>query len=56
MTAEMQLRYDRFRDGLTAILRERLLRNDKSLLGAYLQSLLTWPDSRMAQQTSGGTP
>ena len=45
MTAEMQNRYDRFRDVLTELLRDRLLRNDKSLLGAYLQALLTWPDS-----------
>ena len=37
--------YDAFEMRLTIEMRDRLVRGDKSLLGGYLQALLTWPDS-----------
>ncbi|MGH2536891.1 MAG: hypothetical protein ACRDHL_05830, partial [Candidatus Promineifilaceae bacterium] len=45
MTAEMALLYTSLYQQLHEELKERLVRNDKSLLGAYLQSLLSWVDS-----------
>ncbi|MCB8986722.1 MAG: N-6 DNA methylase [Ardenticatenaceae bacterium] len=45
MTSDQQNLYDEFADTLHKEMAERLQRNDKSLLGAYLQALLSWPDS-----------
>jgi hypothetical protein len=45
MTPEMQTSYNYLEAQLNAELRQRLIVGDKSLLGAYLQSLLSWPDS-----------
>ncbi|MBK8989277.1 MAG: hypothetical protein IPM39_24970 [Chloroflexi bacterium] len=45
MTSDQQNLYDRFADTLRKEMAERLQHNDKSLLGAYLQALLSWPDS-----------
>ncbi|MBK8129292.1 MAG: DEAD/DEAH box helicase family protein [bacterium] len=45
MTRLQQEYYDDFADTLRKEVAERLQRNDKSLLGAYLQALLSWPDS-----------
>jgi len=45
MTPEMEAVYSSFANSLKNELRQRLIRKDKSLLGAYLQALLTWPDA-----------
>jgi hypothetical protein len=45
MSAEMAMLYTSLYKQLHEELKERLVRNDKSLLGAYLQSLLSWVDS-----------
>ncbi|MCB8944528.1 MAG: hypothetical protein H6658_12330 [Ardenticatenaceae bacterium] len=45
MTPAMHSRYSYLEKQLSEELRKRLLVGDKSLLGAYLQSLLSWPDS-----------
>lgn len=45
MTAEMAMLYTSLYKQLHKELKERLVRNDISLLGAYLQSLLSWVDS-----------
>jgi len=44
MTPEQQEAYDAFRKRLTDAVREALKRQDHSLLGAFLQSLLAYPD------------
>lgn len=45
MEPEQAVAYDQFETALTHELAERLQHKDKSLLGAYLQALLSWPDS-----------
>jgi hypothetical protein len=45
MTPAMAASYRSLEAQMSAELRRRLLVGDKSLLGAYLQSLLSWPDS-----------
>ena len=45
MSADMAMLYERLQTRLQLELAERLVNNDKSLLGAYLQALLCWVDS-----------
>ena len=45
MSPPMQAQYDVLHATLKAELNEMLIRNDRSLLAAYLQALLAWPDS-----------
>ena len=45
MTAAQDAMYESLKDQLMTELRERLVRNDRSLLAGYLQALLSWPDS-----------
>ncbi|MGD8586948.1 MAG: hypothetical protein PVJ75_16475, partial [Chloroflexota bacterium] len=50
LSAEMAVLYTSLYKQLHEELKERLVRNDKSLLGAYLQSLLSWVDSPWRQE------
>ncbi len=45
MSPTMQAQYDLLHATLKTELKEMLIRNDRSLLAAYLQALLSWPDS-----------
>ena len=45
MAAPQAAMYAHLQDQLMTELSERLVKNDRSLLAAYLQSLLSWPDS-----------
>ena len=45
MDQTMEKTYQRIEAKLKTALRERLQKNDKSLLGAYIQTLVTWPDA-----------
>ncbi len=45
MSPAMQAQYDVLHATLKTELKEMLIRNDRSLLAAYLQALLSWPDS-----------
>lgn len=45
MSPVMQQQYDSLRGQLQAVIGQMLAKGDKSLLAAYLMSLLTWPDS-----------
>jgi 16S rRNA G966 N2-methylase RsmD len=45
MSPPLAQAYTRLYGTLKQLLKERLRKKDKSLLGAYLQSLISWPDS-----------
>jgi 16S rRNA G966 N2-methylase RsmD len=45
MSPPLAQAYSRLYGTLKQLLKERLRQKDKSLLGAYLQSLISWPDS-----------
>ncbi len=45
METDMAERYGEFEDELKAALKKQLCKGSKRLLGAYLQSLLAWPDA-----------